>query len=116
MTRPYIAYYVVRIEDVYPSGVPAIPQGFRDVAFRCPKVGEYGLVQGGSAYKWTSNSNGPRIILEPIKLKEIVFRETGEVRPPKPGEWFMSHDNRLDFSVMKFTTNRSIYTRTEREV
>lgn len=49
-------------------------------------------------------------------MKQITFTETGEVRPPKKGEWVMSDQGNLVRCVSHCDPVYPIYTMTESDV
>ncbi len=50
-----------------------------------------------------------------MKTKEIIFVPTGEVRPPKAGEYYSFLGNRLNLAVQDYTLeNEIIYKKEER--
>lgn len=52
-----------------------------------------------------------------MKIKQVIFTATGEVRNPKKGEYFMNLLGRIEFmdDGQKFITSREIYTMQEVE-
>jgi hypothetical protein len=49
----------------------------------------------------------------PTKRMRIVYEETGEVRPPREGEWFRGYKGiedraRFDFTIQKFPILRML--------
>jgi len=51
-----------------------------------------------------------------VKVKQYVFTETGEVRPPKKGEWCMVEDENFMQPRSDWASSRPIITREVREV
>lgn len=91
--------YTITPDQVY-SPVPIAPVGYEIIAFRPPKIDETFLNAIGGCilamatrdFSWIS----PRFILRPIVPQRYVlpqryvFEETGEVRPPHEGEFYVS--------------------------
>lgn len=105
------------VEDIYYQGVPTIPAGYT-AEFRLPKKGEafinkflpnHIFVVAGDNWRIV---DGPRLVLTPIRRKVITFVETGEVRPPKVGEWYQTKQCMIEAS-WDYITPCIIYTRTE---
>jgi hypothetical protein len=85
--------YTVTPDHVY-SPVPIAPVGYEIIAFRPPKkdetfisaIGDCILTVSEIDFSWSS----PRFILRPIVPKRYVFEETGEVRSPLEGEFYVT--------------------------
>jgi hypothetical protein len=105
----------ITVEAVYQTPTPAIPNGFKVVGFRPPKIGEIHLpvTQPGEATTIVNfNVSAPRLILERTAPKEYRFVETGEVRLPRKGEWYINLEGNLLCATFNHTgTDRPILRR-----
>jgi len=66
-----------------------------DGEYRSPKIGEWFISWDGKLDKAVFDAiDKVRLIIRPVPVQHvfggIVFEETGEERPPRKGEWFLS--------------------------
>ena len=73
-----------------------IPKGWKAVAYRCPREGEYFLYQNGSVIRAKSAMFSFYIIVEKEKPVRRVFEFTGEVRNVNTGEYYMNETGELN--------------------
>ncbi len=57
--------------------IEGLPEGWRAVAFRVPKIGEYAIV-ASEPLQINSQDLHPRLIIEKIKPRRIVLEETDQ--------------------------------------
>lgn len=94
MTKPE---YTITPEMIYgPDWESLIPEG-RRWEFRPPKNKEECIADTGRTMKapYDYGIGHPRIVILPLKFKrkQYILTETGEVRPPKKGEYVEYSDN-----------------------
>lgn len=124
--------------DVYQQEVK-IPEGYKYIDFRKPTGSELFLgITDHQPVKLTNLYRGDkghdiRIIVARIPRKQIIFTATGEVRAPRPGDWYEAEHTFYggryspqyqftggillcgpDFPIESGT--RKIFTRTESEI
>lgn len=74
--------------------IPDLPEGWRAVAFREPRLGEHYLSDINTVIRSNFNNCGEsNLIVEKIKPRRIVLEETDEVREVAFGEYFFSTAN-----------------------
>lgn len=87
--------YVLTPKDVYNKSVldQGVPQHFRAVDFRVPRVGETFLNCSGNAEILIGvAAPRPRLILEKNRRRRVTFEATGEYRAVCKGEFYFSID------------------------
>lgn len=70
--------------------VPELPEGWRAVAYRCPKKFEHYFDAEEKRLLIAPLDHGSaRLIVEKIKPRRIVLEETEEIAIPKNGDWVL---------------------------
>lgn len=62
-----------------------------------------------------TNCNVPPMELQPIPRTKITFTSTGEVRKPRPGEWYL-HYGVIYLYDSVYLSEHEIFTRTEEQI
>lgn len=60
--------------------IEGLPEGWRAVAFRVPKEGEYAIVSGEAQLCHTYHCIFPRLVVQKTKTRRIVLEETDRDR------------------------------------
>jgi len=73
--------------------IPGLPEGWKPVAYRNPKKGEWLLTLFGGLVQSEGAHPGLFLIVEKLKPKRIVLEYTGEIRRPEVGEYAQYGDS-----------------------
>ena len=68
--------------------VPGVPQGWKPVAYRPVKPGEY-IAHTGGVEQSLTGAMASYLVVEKIKPKRVILEATGEVRKPVIGEYVL---------------------------
>ena len=73
----------------YEIEIEGLPEGWRPVAHRLPKIGDHVLYQG-TIHHLDGDGIFERLVLEKIQPRRVILEETQDNRVPIDGEWIES--------------------------
>lgn len=77
-------------EQLHTISIPGLPDGWRAVAYRYPKEGEYFLWEMKPTLSECDYQEITHLIIEKIQPRRIVLEETEEFREAEPGEFLIN--------------------------
>ena len=72
--------------------IPGLPEGWKPVAYRPVKPGEY-IAHTGGVEQSLTGAMASYLVVEKIKPKRVILEATGEIRQPEAGEYVQHNGN-----------------------
>lgn len=79
----------------YEIEIPGVPEGWKPVAVKPPRKDIDHILTREGVVLFRYDGYEPRLIVEKIKPRRIVFEDTGEVRRPQIGEYVRYTDGSM---------------------